>query len=833
VQREQEKQARAERIQRQVDALKKLMNEKKYAEVLSRTKELLTEFPGETDFKRLAEFAGTQQANLERELLLRRTLDGAKALFDANKFEEAVRAAQSGLRTFPGNLELVNLAQQAEIQERKLAIRQQIERRIREIRVKINREKFSEAIDLANQTLVTLGPDTDVTQLLNSAQVEFAAREKQREQERKLETIRTLIESGNLQAASQTIEEALETKVLETFDPRVQRLSEQIRDATSVAPEAKPTTPLAPPTLSREYAFFPAAPLPSSLAPPEKPPATEAPTVLASAEQATLAPQPIAPVNPTEIVFSAPSVGQVHEQVPAAGDAKPSDVAPEISPYRIEVQESPTPAAPAAETMPAHPALLPIWRKPVVAAALALGVIAVIWAGIYLIGSRPRGVNTPTTKATPAKPAPPATPKIDPLEAQQRDALNAADKLIAANDLERALQKLRQATSNGPLAPDIKKKMSAIEESMKDANLRQLRQREETLWQEAMNRLAGARYAEAQKGLRQILALPAGGVRREDAQNYLDKVIPQRILQSNLLSQGRESLRRNDFRSARQATDQLKQNGGNPSQLAAEIDEAEQASLAQLEGQFSQLKQRDDDAALQQLKALLPKFQALASDGGPQSSEALNYANNLPAVLTEVQARIQRKRADSEFQQVVQSYQQAAGAADKNGLAAARANFQGIVQRGGPHADEAEKYLAEINSKLAALNQPPVSTPKPPVKPETPAVVVADAEAAIRVAIQRYAQALNQRDADALREIWPTLGSRYARYRSTFEVASSIRMRVDIDKIDLASDGATAVVVGQVTQDYTPKGSKTRSSRDAAVFHLSRVNGSWIITDVQ
>ena len=138
----------------------------------------MTEFPGETSFRRLAEFAISQQESDEKELLLRQTLEEAKSLFDSNRFMQAIDAAQIGLRTFPANPDLLHLYQQAEMQQKKVEVRQQIEERVREIRVKINREKFSEAINLAKQTLVTLGPDTNVTQLLNTAEVEFETREK-------------------------------------------------------------------------------------------------------------------------------------------------------------------------------------------------------------------------------------------------------------------------------------------------------------------------------------------------------------------------------------------------------------------------------------------------------------------------------------------------------------------------------------------------------------------------------------------------------------------------------------------------------------------------------
>jgi ketosteroid isomerase-like protein len=188
---------------------------------------------------------------------------------------------------------------------------------------------------------------------------------------------------------------------------------------------------------------------------------------------------------------------------------------------------------------------------------------------------------------------------------------------------------------------------------------------------------------------------------------------------------------------------------------------------------------------------------------------------------------------DAAFQRTVQKYQQAASASDKNGLAAARTDFQSIIQGGGPHADEAQRFLADVNDKLAALSQPPISPAKPPVRPETPRVVTEDANAGIRAVIQRYSQAFEQKDADALRKIWPNMGNKYSGYRVSFDSALSIRMRVDIGNVNLSSDGATAVITGQVSQDYTPKGSKTRSSRDVVTFHLARANGAWIIADVQ
>ncbi len=167
VQGEQEKQGKAERLRQEWTVLKELVDGKKYAEVIERAEKLRKDFPNDVDLARLVEFARTQQSQVERESLLGKACERVKSHLAANRYQEAVQAAQQALKTFPGNKDLLLLQQQAELQERKFQTRKAIEQRIRDIKVRINREKFSEAIELAKQTLVTLGPDTAVTQLLS------------------------------------------------------------------------------------------------------------------------------------------------------------------------------------------------------------------------------------------------------------------------------------------------------------------------------------------------------------------------------------------------------------------------------------------------------------------------------------------------------------------------------------------------------------------------------------------------------------------------------------------------------------------------------------------
>jgi TolA-binding protein len=418
---------------------------------------------------------------------------------------------------------------------------------------------------------------------------------------------------------------------------------------------------------------------------------------------------------------------------------------------------SPTDSPPVKAQATATPSF---WRRPAFIALLALGLIAAVWAGMYLLRLRTAPLSAKTSPQ-------PAVPKTNPVEASQHDALNAAGQLVASNDLDGARKKLQEAAaSNGPLTPEIQQRISAIDESSKDPNLRQLRRREEVIWERALKRIADGQYILARQELGQILALRPGGVHRSDAQDYLDKVIPQRIQENDLLAQAHLDMSQGDFQSARNIAEQLKQSG-NSAPLFTQIDQAERSRLTQLEDQFNQLKGRDDDAGVKKLKALQQVLQALSSDGGPQSNEALSYANGIPGAIVDVQARMQKKNAG-----------------------------------------------------------------RPAVPVETPSAKAS--KAAVRAVLQRYVQAFERKDADALTKIWPTIGSSYDSYKSAFDAASSIHMQLDIRSIVVSTDDATAIVEARALRDYTAKGtSETKSSKHAVTLELDKVEGEWLITDTQ
>jgi len=334
-QREQESQARSEAMQREWDALKKLVNERAYAEAVTRAENLLRQFPGEAALLRLLEFAREQQAQLENDRRLRSAREQVQELLQASRFAEAAAAARAALQSFPGNAELSTLLKQAQAREKKEMVRELIERRIREIKVKINRGQLSEAKELARETLATLGSDTDVSQLLSSAEVEYEAREKRHRQGVQLDGIRALMRERKLTEATTALEAIIQSGDFDALDPRLYQVADEIVAAREKAGAATATLSTEAPKGSvKEYAVAEgpapasetraaAAPQPAPQAAPPKPqPAAAAarpeftPAVLAQAAR-LLAPYvgPIANVLAKRTAQRADSMRSFYQQL--------------------------------------------------------------------------------------------------------------------------------------------------------------------------------------------------------------------------------------------------------------------------------------------------------------------------------------------------------------------------------------------------------------------------------------------------------------------------------------------------------------------------------------
>src|SRR3984893_1974157 len=129
VERERDKHTRGERLQHELDGLKRLVSQKKYSDILSRAEIIQAEFPGNVDLLRLVDFARSQRSHIENETRLGTVIDEVKAHSRASRFTEAIGAANAGLKAFPENAELLYLLEQAEAQQKEQRTRRLIEQR--------------------------------------------------------------------------------------------------------------------------------------------------------------------------------------------------------------------------------------------------------------------------------------------------------------------------------------------------------------------------------------------------------------------------------------------------------------------------------------------------------------------------------------------------------------------------------------------------------------------------------------------------------------------------------------------------------------------------------
>ena len=90
------------------------------------------------------------------------------------RYGEALDVARKAAKEFPKQDTFRKLAAEAEAlkkeQNDRERARNEMQRRVREINSKINQDKITDAIDLAQQTMETMGPDPNVTQLLQGTE---------------------------------------------------------------------------------------------------------------------------------------------------------------------------------------------------------------------------------------------------------------------------------------------------------------------------------------------------------------------------------------------------------------------------------------------------------------------------------------------------------------------------------------------------------------------------------------------------------------------------------------------------------------------------------------
>ncbi len=309
------------------------------------------------------------------------------------------------------------------------------------------------------------------------------------------------------------------------------------------------------------------------------------------------------------------------------------------------------------------------------------------------------------------------------IEVQQRHFIVLAQAAADASDYKSAQDRLDEAARlNGPLngtISDLRRNFS------QQSQLQRAALQEQTLWDQAMKDMQASEFDDAEKLLREVIALPDAGPHRPDAERYADEIIPQRryedLLWANLQQYARSlsadhvenelktvdkivilgSARQQQANRVRQAlVAQLAEAGAmkNRKPLPA-VPDWSRSRIASLRDQFDLAVQQGNADALSQLEKLRPQFKALTGGEGILDLDARDYLSDLiPKAEKQIQANLAKAdsdaAADREYEAAVKHFDQAVAAQDRDLLRSqSLAEFRQIVSFGGARASEAAQYV--------------------------------------------------------------------------------------------------------------------------------------------
>ncbi|MGB2671647.1 MAG: protein kinase [Candidatus Acidiferrum sp.] len=233
-QQEEQEHNRQKRLESEITVLRGMLGAGKYKQVVAKGEPLLQEFPQEYELKELVNYASgevTQQEQKRKEEEREKQIQG---FLMCERYGEALDSARKAIEEFPKQDAFRKLATEAEAlkkeQDDRERARSEMQRRVREINSKIGQDKITDAIDLAQQTMETMGPDPNVTELLQGAEEK---KKKKDQQEQKVAALQTMVSKGDHAGATQLFNEVMATQILQPSDPRMLDLRGKIANLAS------------------------------------------------------------------------------------------------------------------------------------------------------------------------------------------------------------------------------------------------------------------------------------------------------------------------------------------------------------------------------------------------------------------------------------------------------------------------------------------------------------------------------------------------------------------------------------------------------------------------
>jgi eukaryotic-like serine/threonine-protein kinase len=231
---EEQEQKRQKRLETEITGLRGLLGAGKFKQVVTKGEPLLQEYPQEYELKELVNYARGEVVQQEQKHKEEERDKQIQGFLMCERYGEALDTARKAIEEFPKQDAFRKLAAEAEAlkreQDDRERARNEMQRRVREINSKINQDKITDAIDLAQQTMETMGPDPNVTQLLQGAEEK---RKKKDDAEKKVSAVQNLVSKGDHVAATQLFNEVMATQIFQASDPRMQELKTKITNLSS------------------------------------------------------------------------------------------------------------------------------------------------------------------------------------------------------------------------------------------------------------------------------------------------------------------------------------------------------------------------------------------------------------------------------------------------------------------------------------------------------------------------------------------------------------------------------------------------------------------------
>src|SRR5216683_2751486 len=850
-------QRREQRLAEGKSNLRAWVKEGKYTEAITHAGQLSKEFPDDFELKELLDFARTEFSQLEQKHHLEQSSKQIQQTLKDGRFFEAIQSAEKALLEFPKNLDLLILLDRARKEQSEKERHELLKQRLREVERMVDRQELTDAIDLARQTLATVGQDSRLAD--------------------------TLLLPANDPRLAQLLNEITARK-----EPPPSSAAATAAAAPGVGPSATllgspiSTKPSADP--GKDYVYQRGTPLPGELLPSER-------EVVASAYSPTMitgpSAQPVPPPAPPVIrpatekkekkkrsPESAPPPIDASATQMFSPTASPEEVSSQLFAPEIELEQpavvkrpprTPTPQRtiePSPEPIPR-----PLWKNPLVVAALGVVLIASLGGLIY-------------SKLHPAKVEPPVISKVD------QATWNQAEQLMAASPrrFAEALYGYQSLVTNKSLGAKAQERIREIEGL----------QKQESDWMTQGAEAQGAKkYDEALKDYGQ--AKQINGDHEKDAEvaievinNLVTGKTPAEIAQENFKQADRLALQK-QWAAAKSRYQQVKDAADVPPELrnsaagkmavaSAHIEEGDlwarakaahdnheiesakqlaqqvvakrldhraeaQALLQQIdreltgaseavaeERHFLDLKQQFESSrttgSVADLNGLKAKFQTVAGAGGKHAGEARQIADmEIPKVLNDIDAGNRRDQQEKLWGQLVGEYKTALEMDNRTARQSVKDRLSPF--QNGPHAPEAQQYVKRLEDLMKAEPpQPPKTTPvvttNPPVNPAD------DAKPAIAKVFDDLSRAFANKDIRAIKQLWPSIPKQQAdKLEASFHAAKTVSRKFTPVTLTVSNNDATAT--GTYSSSFVL--SKEPEIYNGSFKAVLKRNGNiWIIT---